>query len=1025
MASNTSSKELSKAIAAFMAEPIIPIPDDLAKLIEAYLSRHVKYDETAADRLQEELLALFDKYVRGDYGAFGPWVAILRRLRPMIRTPERIVMWLDCLKGYLSQHADTGIITETIAAMMDLVALADEYQDAHPDGQDGVISNPIVDRLFQTWMERLYPAFVEGLPGMEYNERMFREALVDFGKRKPLQFFATLDSFFVQSKYRKAVLRFVCDFLQNRPPHVHRIIESDLFENLLTCLQEDTSTTVLSSALTALVMLLPYMPSSLVPHLPVLFNIYARLLFWNGADRPGASGSSPPPPTRGLGSEGSRGWHVSANEPGVDDDAAIPHLANYFTILYGLYPLNFMDYIRKPQRYLRHANVPNSDEFEIQPTELRCQSERFRRQHMLHPNFYTLTIETEKTDFGRWIKSEASEVVADCMALCLATDAVTINPQWEKAAATTEAGVTAPVTAEPLKEGPDPALLSSSAVVADTPLGRALSSSSLQTMTRHASHSSVNTNRESGSELRGREQSLTNLVGLVQSPSNSQLQDLIKSNKAIKSGRKQSSAAANESEASPSPGPHQDGPTPSPREDAPGGGATGAVVGTGGGSTATGAAFVTSPMALTGSDSSQAAHLQRQNLMLQNDLSFERYQKQQHIAHIGELRRKQVAEAATEAETQNLLIMTRNLKSRFEEAKEAEMRVRRESEKSRAMAKKWEADLSARLKTLRDQSKETKGELDRVRRELRDALDERDKLRRLVCAREVEELGREQDKQSAELRAAEVDRLQAEISRLTELDRLHQAAEKERVLATEAAAEAEGQMQHLRARLASHEMELQRARKLFEAQMRRQQQQQQQQQRQDQQRRHSTAAAPSQAESLEKVMAGSRARQAEMQQQYDMLMRKYTMLQSSLLDMQSGATPEQIKLESPSLPLTTTTSTPSVQPHPSSASTSRLPNKTVSGGNIRPLPPRWRDLAESGGGTATSYNVTPPLTEQQQQQLQQQGLMTRPSTSGGSGVGVTGSGSGSGSGTVKKEKKSTGLRGIRTGVEEFVRGKTE
>lgn len=31
----------------------------------------------------------------------------------------------------------------------------------------------------------------------------------------------------------------------------------------------------------------------------------------------------------------------------------------------------------------------------------------------------------------------------------------------------------------------------------------------------------------------------------------------------------------------------------------------------------------------------------------------------------------------------------------------------------------------------------------------------------------------------------------------------------------------------------------------------------------------------------------------------------------------------------------------------------------------------------------------------------------------------------SGSGSGKKDKKSTGLRGIRTGVGEFVRGKTE
>lgn len=725
------------------------------------------------------------------------------------------------------------------------------------------------------------------------------------------QFFASLDYFFVQAKYRKSALRFLCDFIQNRPPHLHQIMESPLFGHLLTCLQEDTSTAVISSALTALVMLLPHMPSSLVPHLPILFNIYARILFWNGEQLSGSTELS------SYDSDKVNTWEICASVPGVDD-GAITHLANYYTILYGLYPLNFMDYIRKPQRYLRHANVQNAEELEVQATELRDQSERFRRCHLLHPNFYTLTVESEKTDFGRWIKSEAAEVVTECMALCLPSDFLG-GPPLE--VATMPGATIPPVTVEPENEGPDAALLSSSVPVEsqlDAGSARINSMSSLHTMTRVESHSSATSNKDL-TEVRSRD-STADGPGLVQSASHSQLQDLIQSNKAIKSGLHQPTANEGDTSAAAS---HRNSAHERPAE-----------------ASAPQTGFFNSPMSLTDVNS-QVAHLQRQNLMLQNDLSFERYQKQQHMAHIAELRRKQVAEAATEAETQNIIIMNRNLKNRYEEAKKAEMQVRKESEKSRALAKKWEADLSAKLKNLRDQSKETNSELQRVRRELEDAKGECDKLRKLVCVGEVKELSWKQNLQSVELHGVEVDRLKAEIERLTVSELDNQAKERERMAAMEAAAAAESRVEALHAKLAAHEAELQRAKKLFEFQVG---QLHAKLAEAMEKGKHPGAGHRSE---LESIMAGSRAKQAEMQKQYDLLMRKYTALQSSLLDMQSGATPEQIKIEASSLPV------PGGEHFP----------KNTAAGHAKARP-RLRGLSNPEAAEATSYNVTPPLREQ-------------------------------------------------------------
>lgn len=130
-------------------------------------------------------MSIFEKHVRGNIAASGAWIAILRHLQPMIQTPERVIMWLDNLRGVLTQRTsnDRAIVNETVRGLMELVTMADEYQDVR---EEEVTLNPVMHRLFVAWMDRFYPTFVEGVPDTECNERMFRDALVQFGKRRPL-----------------------------------------------------------------------------------------------------------------------------------------------------------------------------------------------------------------------------------------------------------------------------------------------------------------------------------------------------------------------------------------------------------------------------------------------------------------------------------------------------------------------------------------------------------------------------------------------------------------------------------------------------------------------------------------------------------------------------------------------------------------------------------------------------------------------------------------------------------------------
>jgi hypothetical protein len=326
-------------------------------------------------------------------------------------------------------------------------------------------------------------------------------------------------------------------------------------------------------------------------------------------------------------------------------------------------------------------------------------------------------------------------------------------------------------------------------------------------------------------------------------------------------------------------------------------------------------------------------------------------------------------EAVTEAETQNLLITNRNLKHRFEEAKKAEMQVRRDSEKSRALAKKWEADLSTKLKKLRDESKRLKADFETLQKELDGSKAERDKLRVLLCEAEVKELNSKQNMQSVEIHSAEIDRLKSEVERLTVVERDHQAKELERQRAINTAMEAEGKVEVLKLQLASRDGEVERSRKLFQSQVATLQA------RLSEAQEGRSRTPPVGKEAIEALLAASREKQAELQKQYDLLMRKYTALQSSLLDMQTGATPGQLRIE--------TSNASEGDAESLSMSTSPVMMKT------RPQ----RVLSSQDVTEGTAYNVTPPLD-------QKPGTPLSPKSSGwahrpGSPLGTDGSASGS------------------------------
>jgi hypothetical protein len=866
-----STKDLTKAINAYILAPSLPLPDDLNEVIAGYLERHEKYDDAASDRLQEELTQIYYKSVTGHPARYAPFLALLRPLRPALRSPARIVQWWDRFIDPVLENLNTekGLAAQALRSVLELVVFEeDEYDKLTTEGP-----NIFADRLLSRWMElNALNQAATGSGSSSSKETFMREAIMVFGKRDPRSFLVALNSFFVKKEYRNRCLNLLCEFVQSQPPHLHLVLHTPLFDNILKSLQQDDSTTTVSLGLVSLFMLLPNMPSSLVPYLPTLFNIYARLLFWD-RDRSFAQEHTQWGAESGNRPGASAGWDKCLFDNDLDGDS-IHHLGMYFTILYGLYPLNFVDYIRKPQRYLRHAN--NTDDVDVQAMEIRDRSERFRRCHLLHPNFYQLTVDSEKTDFSRWLRSEPAEVITDCVNLCTLTDEGGGPYEDRSEPSTREPIVSPPNESLPMEHGSDQPLLSRTSSPSDSklsapgavsandaaPVQYGVAPSEPMHGPAQSSLPSRSTSVRASIDPRARDladHSPSLAPQLPRTASHAQIQDMINSNKVIKSDLHQlandsvPSLALSHSESLGDHGslqlqaPHRSIPSPNSAE-------------------------------LT----NQLALLQRQNLLLQNDLNFERYMKQQHMTHVGALRRKQLREAATEAETQNLVMANRSMKYRLEESQRKEAQIRKEADRRKQMSKRWDTSQSSKLAQLREQQKAWSADETRLRNEIAKLSGECEQLRQKLGDMEAGQLKSQQDSQAFEASKEEIRKLKEEVQQLSASQRKYQGMERKMEKSIAEAAQAEARARTSVLEITERENQLLRELKSNESQIGTLKAQLEELRRANQKQEQFSKVTSMQESSLRNVQN----KYAELQKQYALMKRKYQAAQASLLDLQ-------------------------------------------------------------------------------------------------------------------------------------------
>ncbi|KAF2631096.1 hypothetical protein BU25DRAFT_437652 [Macroventuria anomochaeta] len=716
-----SMRETIKALDNTFSAPEVPypLPGELRATIQSFLDRYDNIDDHDSQRFHEDLHALYQRHVAEDAAKHGAFVSTLRLVRPALTGEARLTIWWNLvlkptIDGIGHKRHEIEDARETVQSI--LVYDSEEDQS----GEHARLSKLFIKKILDAYLVRTdVSASPENAvsPENEFIANELESVLVTFGRKMPKLLLSALDELFVQKQYRMQALGLLSAFVRLQPPHLHLVLETSLLQHLEKCLLVDNSTVVIELALVVLIMLLPHICGALTAdhHLQKLFLIYSRVLCWDklsksedhiaGRDQDERDFEDSDEEEEEEDAESDQAWEQL--QPAEGEEGGSPTLMHYFTFLYGLFPLNFMSFIRKPRKYLKSLNFPGARDFDLDQDLIYSRTEPYRTVHLLHPNMFTTTIEEELSE-NRWLKSDPADVVTECMDLCVAVSATLEDPGPPP---TTKLPPVPPLPEVPAEfalddtgNDSDVSWRNTQSTMFVPPADAPVLPETIEMPLRSKSVVSVKSFKSASPLLKTHD--------MTDSPT------LPPAKEALKQNLLGASTASSQRRVN-----------PQPSLDSFARSAAGTI---------------SPPHPHVDFHNQTMSSLQREIMLLRNDLNFERYLKLQHLSHIGQLQRKHIREAAAEADTQNLINTNKTLKARLTKANELYAQLKKETLTSRNQSKKWESDLNAKVRVYRDSEKTWHSEEDSLRFELQRTQSDCEHLKKIVEKAEAEQLRAEQ-----------------------------------------------------------------------------------------------------------------------------------------------------------------------------------------------------------------------------------------------------------------------------------------
>ncbi|TPX67186.1 hypothetical protein SpCBS45565_g03957 [Spizellomyces sp. 'palustris'] len=171
--------------------------------------------------------------------------------------------------------------------------------------------------------------------------------LIQFGVARPKDFFDLLNEYCVNKQHRMHVLVFLIKFGRREEAPLYYIHESKLFHTILSSAMKDTNPGIICSIVTLLTVLMPSIVGRLVDILNDLLAILLRLVYWESTY------------SITLNLTSRRSHHVT-HRPEIEEQqiavdtilteythvAIAESIENYFTLLYGIFPCNTVEFLR-------------------------------------------------------------------------------------------------------------------------------------------------------------------------------------------------------------------------------------------------------------------------------------------------------------------------------------------------------------------------------------------------------------------------------------------------------------------------------------------------------------------------------------------------------------------------------------------------------------------------------------------------------------------------------------------------------
>lgn len=699
-------KDVTKTLQAHFSHAKIPLslPPEIRRILQAFAEEHVgRVSEEEASKANLELKAFWEKYVLGSPQKLGAFIGVLNELRSYMVEDASILDWWQLVVKPVIRGTTYGRPAQEDAREFLVSIMVYDAEDGDGSSRAST-SGQLCSELLAIYIDRSR--------GLTQNDRFIaqdnlqvtqqvEDVLIAFGRKRPKDLFHSIDDLVQSAGSRLQALTLLGSFLRHQAPHLYLVVHTPLAEHLLKCLMNDTSTTILSVALTCLIMLLPHIPGSLGPYLPRLFLVYSRLLCWERFsplsseaeksvvtdDR--VAQDTDEPCVTDLGDVGiDPTWEKARPQEGMIE-ANTPELLTYFTYLYGLYPLNFMSYVRKPRRYLKNVDFAGADAFDLDQAVIRSRTEQFQQMHLLHPNFFNMTVEEELID-PKWPRMDPADVVGDCHSLCINSRPTLVSP--------------GPPPSAKLPELPPMPMLSPTNVRHRGQLSPTVSHTSFRT----------------GSSWRDTHSTGTSTPTAESDSPDVQPDDRVFPLEVRPNSRADATAVHNLPSLE-NVGSSQEKQDPPPQ--------------------------------------TNLAYLQREITLLRNDLNFERWHKAQYSQHISQIMRRNVKEATVEAETLNLINANRALKKQLDQARKAREATTKDSILVRKQASTLETTMVERFNKMRVEQETWQADADELRR-LRD---ETKQYRELLVATEARELNKSHQLELAQRDLEEVQKLKPQL----------------------------------------------------------------------------------------------------------------------------------------------------------------------------------------------------------------------------------------------------------------------